>query len=305
MQIRMRDGALLHVRQWGNGHPVLVLSGLGMQSSVWWPFLTPFLTPLRANRRYRFILPDARGVGGSADLHFGMSDVFEQHWQDAEDTVKELGLKEFSLIGYSLGASVALHGFSRTGWPGLCRYLHIDQSPSILNRSDWSYGLLGNRQEALFKAFERTESQIADMMQYPTLADLPVSVRHSVLADWQKISQQFFHSPQAARILALARRWPTLLKQGFPMYRIEDMYAYMHSYRHAHDYRSSLAACRVPVTVLAGMRSLLYHPKGQQWMADTLVKGCYERMEGAGHLMALERPVAFCRALQRFLTADL
>ena len=35
----MPDGERLFVREFGQGHPVLVLSGLGMQSWQWLPFL--------------------------------------------------------------------------------------------------------------------------------------------------------------------------------------------------------------------------------------------------------------------------
>lgn len=37
----MPDGELLFVREFGQGKPVLVLSGLGMQSWQWLPFLYP------------------------------------------------------------------------------------------------------------------------------------------------------------------------------------------------------------------------------------------------------------------------
>ncbi len=299
----MRDGAMLHVRQWGRGHPVLMLSGLGMSSRHWWPFLAPFLAERKGS--FRFILPDARGIGGSAQIHFAMRDVFEQHWQDAEDIVQQLRLKDFSLIGYSLGASVGLHGFAQNGWAGVGRYLHIDQSPCIPNLPDWPYGLLGPRQNALFEAFERIEAKILALDSHATLADISFAIRQSVLGDWQQISRTYFHSPQAAKLFALGLRWPSLLKQVFPMYRLADMGAYVHSYRHAHDYRPALANCTIPVTVLAGSCSMLYHPRGQQWLANTLVQGRYESMEGAGHLMAIERPVAFYRALKGFLHSGL
>ena len=58
----MPDQEKLFVRRVGEGEPVLVLSGLGMQSWQWLPFLF-------ANRKqYEFIIPDWRGFGGSQDF---------------------------------------------------------------------------------------------------------------------------------------------------------------------------------------------------------------------------------------------
>lgn len=55
----MPDQESLFVRRVGRGEPVLVLSGLGMQSWQWLPFIY-------ANRKeYEFIIPDWRGFGGS------------------------------------------------------------------------------------------------------------------------------------------------------------------------------------------------------------------------------------------------
>ncbi|KOR73889.1 alpha/beta fold hydrolase, partial [Acinetobacter baumannii] len=51
----MPDQESLFVRRVGRGEPVLVLSGLGMQSWQWLPFIY-------ANRKeYEFIIPDWRG----------------------------------------------------------------------------------------------------------------------------------------------------------------------------------------------------------------------------------------------------
>ena len=48
----MPDGEKLYVREFGQGTPVLVLSGLGMQSWQWLPFL------YQHRKKYRFYIPD-------------------------------------------------------------------------------------------------------------------------------------------------------------------------------------------------------------------------------------------------------
>jgi hypothetical protein len=48
----MPDQEKLFVRRVGEGKPVLILSGLGMQSWQWLPFL------FASRKKYEFIIPD-------------------------------------------------------------------------------------------------------------------------------------------------------------------------------------------------------------------------------------------------------
>lgn len=60
----MPDRENLFVRRVGRGEPVLVLSGLGMQSWQWLPFIY-------ANRKeYEFIIPDWRGFAVQRIVQF-------------------------------------------------------------------------------------------------------------------------------------------------------------------------------------------------------------------------------------------
>lgn len=60
----MPDQESLFVRRVGRGEPVLVLSGLGMQSWQWLPFIY-------ANRKeYEFIIPDWRALAVQKIVQF-------------------------------------------------------------------------------------------------------------------------------------------------------------------------------------------------------------------------------------------
>ncbi len=74
---RMPDGEQLFVREYGQGQPVLVLSGLGMLSWQWAAFLYPH------KNRFRFIIPEWRGFGASKDCKIPANlDAINCHWQD-------------------------------------------------------------------------------------------------------------------------------------------------------------------------------------------------------------------------------
>ncbi|APU48843.1 hypothetical protein BVL33_10170 [Acinetobacter junii] len=82
----MPDQEKLFVRRVGEGEPVLVLSGLGMQSWQWLPFLF-------SNRnQYEFIIPDWRGFGGSKNCVIPSMDAISSHWNDVDALIKLLNL---------------------------------------------------------------------------------------------------------------------------------------------------------------------------------------------------------------------
>jgi len=102
---RMPDGENLYVRRIGRGKPVLVLSGLGMQSWQWLPFIA------RSLNRFEFIIPDWRGFGSSRNCAIPQSlDAISSHWQDVSRLINQLQLDNFILIAYSMGATTAMHG---------------------------------------------------------------------------------------------------------------------------------------------------------------------------------------------------
>ena len=136
----MPDGEQLFVREFGQGNPVLVLSGLGMQSWQWLPFLYP------QARNNKFIIPDWRGFGGSKDCAIPDKDAISSHWQDLEQLIQQKSLQNFHLMGYSMGATTAMHGMHYGQLATqLKSYLHIDQTPKISSDEQWEFGLFGQK----------------------------------------------------------------------------------------------------------------------------------------------------------------
>lgn len=90
----MQDNEKLYVREFGQGQPVLVLSGLGMQSWQWLPFL------YNLKNKYHFIIPDWRGFGRSKNCAIPKIDAISSHWQDLSTLIETKQLKQFKVIGY-------------------------------------------------------------------------------------------------------------------------------------------------------------------------------------------------------------
>ena len=138
----MPDGAALSVRRFGQGQPILVLSGLGMHSWQWLPVLAAY------RKHFEFIIPDWRGFGDSRDCPIPQNlSVIESHWQDLDSLIAQLKLPSLVVIGYSMGATTLMHGLKYGNLASQLKgYLHIDQSPKISVDAEWSYGLFGRHQ---------------------------------------------------------------------------------------------------------------------------------------------------------------
>lgn len=97
-----RDGVRLAWRATGEGAPIILLHGLFSNAEVNW---IKFGTAARvASEGYRVIMPDLRVHGASDAPHeeeFYPPDVLVH---DLEDLVAHLGLGDFDLGGFSLGA---------------------------------------------------------------------------------------------------------------------------------------------------------------------------------------------------------
>ncbi|HVL82294.1 MAG TPA: alpha/beta fold hydrolase [Actinomycetota bacterium] len=97
----------------GEGHPVVLVHGLGSNLRTW-----DAVAPLLANQ-HRVVAYDQRGHGRSTDPPDGDYSV-EALVDDLDAVVDAFGLQHPYVVGHSWGASVALgHAISREGCPGI------------------------------------------------------------------------------------------------------------------------------------------------------------------------------------------
>ena len=294
----MRDGAALHVRVVGRGQPVLMLPGLGMSANSWLPFILPHLA------RFRFYLVDFRGAGGSAGVALKPGDVFQSHTEDVQDVIAHFGLRNFLLVGISLGCTTSLHLQREGGFADVKRYMHIDQSPCVGNREDWSHGLFGSRQQELFEKLREILSVIDRYPNCQRFADLPLAARIEASDTLSEVLALMAGAKVLLPLLRGVMRLPrSLLKfVPLPITRLDDMRAYLAAYSSGgHDYRSSLGRDAVPVTVITGVHSPLYTEAGQALVASAHPRSRVLRFERSGHVPLTDEPLRFARALSGFL----
>jgi pimeloyl-ACP methyl ester carboxylesterase len=100
-----------------NGRPTLVLHGFMASAQLNW--IEPGLAPAMATTGRRIILPDFRGHGQSDAPTDPAAYPKDALPQDQEVLLAQLGISDFDLVGYSLGARTAVRmlarGHSRPG----------------------------------------------------------------------------------------------------------------------------------------------------------------------------------------------
>lgn len=94
------NGITLAYEDRGQGNTVVLLHGY-CGSSAYWEIIAPLLA-----QSYRVIVPDLRGHGGT-DAPAGAYSI-DQMADDAAELLEGLGVKQYTLLGHSMGGYVAL-----------------------------------------------------------------------------------------------------------------------------------------------------------------------------------------------------
>ncbi|MFE5290524.1 alpha/beta fold hydrolase [Nocardia sp. NPDC056611] len=98
------DSVHLNVAVGGDGHPIVLLHGFP-QTHLMWRHVARELAD-----RHRVIVPDLRGYGASDKPEEATPDTYSKRTMalDIVNVVRELGYKQFSLIGHDRGALVGV-----------------------------------------------------------------------------------------------------------------------------------------------------------------------------------------------------
>lgn len=100
------DGVEIAWRELGDGRPLVLLHGLFSNAEMNW--IRWGTANLLGEAGFRVILPDFRGHGQSDAPHDAAAYPPDVLARDTEELVRHLGLVDFDLGGYSLGARTAI-----------------------------------------------------------------------------------------------------------------------------------------------------------------------------------------------------
>jgi pimeloyl-ACP methyl ester carboxylesterase len=110
-----RDGAELAYREAGEGRPLVLIHGYFSTATVNWVRYGHVSTI--AARGHRVIMPDLRGHGDSAKPHDAAAYPPDVLADDGFALIEQLGLTDYDLGGYSLGARTTIRMLARGATP--------------------------------------------------------------------------------------------------------------------------------------------------------------------------------------------
>ncbi|WP_205864543.1 alpha/beta fold hydrolase [Planctomonas sp. JC2975] len=110
------DGATMAYRELGEGHPLVLIHGFFSTGYVNW--VRYGTADILAEAGFRVIMPDLRAHGGSDRSHEPQRYTRDVLADDAFALIDHLGLTDYDLGGYSLGARTTVRMLVRGADPG-------------------------------------------------------------------------------------------------------------------------------------------------------------------------------------------
>ncbi|MBQ7505367.1 MAG: alpha/beta hydrolase [Ruminococcus sp.] len=131
----LKDGQKLYYEDSGRGNETLIMM------HGWTSSHNVYEEPMKALReRARCIIYDHRGHGESKNANSG-SPTVETLASDLNEIIKGLSLSNITLLGWSMGACVALNYVKLYGCDNLKQIVLCDMTPKQLNDEEWKLGM--------------------------------------------------------------------------------------------------------------------------------------------------------------------
>ena len=258
------DGVRLHYEDEGNGPPLVFVHGWAMSGRVW-RFQDQAFAP-----DHRVVVPDLRGHGRSeaGDCTLDrMADDLAALWS-------RLDLRDGVVVGWSLGAQVALRAFSQLR-ERLRGMVLVGATPRFTAADGYPHGLpaaeargMGVR---LKRDFNRTMGEFFRSMFAPGELDRDQENR-------------------IAREIVMGGKMP---EPAMARRALETLAAA--------DLRDLLPRVDRPVLLLHGSADTICLPGAARFMAGQLPQATLQIFDGCGHAPFLSRPADFNHALAQFL----
>jgi len=260
--VALSTGESLSVQDEGRGSPVVLLHGLSMTSAFFRFQLGGGLAG------FRLVAPDFRGHGASEKILEGHT--VKTYAQDIHALVEELGLERPALVGWSMGAMVALDYLEMYGEDSASALVIVDQPPSDFKWRDYEFGIF----------------DIND------LAAANDSFQNDHLAEARSFAELMLKDPNEADVEFMATeimRCPSAIASSILVDQT------------IRDYRDSYKSISIPTLVAFGLDDKLTNPLSGEWITSELRKGEYVSFQDSGHCPFYEEPERFNSVLYEFL----
>ena len=275
MRVEFGD-TTLHVHEHGDGAPIILLhSGPGLDGSIFFPWFERL-------EGYRLIAPDLLGHGRS-----DRGEPERWTWSGwADDVVRlaeELELEDYTLLGHSFGARIALqHAVDHPG-----------HAARIICSGGVAYADAMEHLEETFPAFGTPELRASVEAAFD--AEETVETPEGCHEIWTAQMPFFVADPHGPAVREVAERWKDV-RYSPEMHHVDPG---------EFDVRGRLAGVTVPVLVVTGSEDRITRPEESEEIAAALPNATLEIVEGTGHFPFIEEPDRYLGVLRSWLEGRL
>lgn len=250
-----RHSSAIHYEDQGEGPPIVFLHGWSLSGAVWRSQVERF------SSRYRCITMDLRGHGlsGAPDSGYGMEELAS----DVAGLFAHLELSRVAVVGWSLGAVVALAAYSllRERLAGLAL---VSGTPKFTAAGEYSCALTSKEPRVLGLRLKRDlDGACRGFFQGMFTAD-EVSC-----AGYEQIETEYFRGADRLPCHAAVQTLDALASA---------------------DLRGSLASIGVPVLLAHGSGDAICPAEASRFMSERIPGAMLKILDGAGHAPMLTRP---------------
>lgn len=274
----LQSGPRVSFADRGSGPPLVFVHGWSFDGAV----AEALPAELTAGRR--LLAPDLRGhgatrspgdgaAGAAANPYsaFGLADLAG----DLAELVEALDLREAILVGWSLGAQVALAALPRIR-SRLARLVLLSATPCFTVRDDWPHGLPAPALAALARRVARDPSRAVERFREGMFVEGELDPAG--------------RSRAAALGAAVPAPDPRAALAGLEVLAATDL-------------RPALGGVDLPALVLHGERDPICPAGAGRFLASALPRARLALVPAAGHAPFLTRPREVAAALRAFLEA--
>lgn len=257
-------GKHIHIHRQGAGPALVFLHGWTMAGDI---FADAFA---RLGPGFTCLAPDLPGHGQTS----GFAATVDGAAAMLDHLLRQEGLADVTLVGWSLGALVGWRYLELHGAERVRAMVSLDMSPRPLNGENWALGLRGQT-----AAEGRAKSRwFRD--------DWPRAAR--------AIARTMFAGPDGAPALSTDQAEARIKAQPAAI-----MADFWDSLVEA-DLRAIVGRLPVPLLAIHGAQSRVYPPQTADWLARESPRGSASILPGAGHAPLLEASQETCDAIARF-----
>ena len=258
------DAVTLNYLDEGAGPVVVLIAGFCAPATTW-----VLQQKALVNAGYRVLALDRRGHGASEAPTHGAS--MERHGRDVANFLAAVGVTDVVLIGGSMGASTVWSYISQFGTEHVRAIVSVDQTPKMVNSSDWKNGFYG------LTEVNRT-----------TFFDNGIPDTGHGLPKWKSV-------PSLLKLVLELRAIPKIASPDTP-----PMKALLADHA-AQDWRSTIAGTDKPYLMVAGCESQFWPAAHASESVDNNPRGRSVVLEKCGHAANMDRPKEFNTAMLEFL----